>query len=110
MVQLFSSQWSRTAVLRSLSLPTSPGGDNKATAPGTPLWACAGFPGGGWTLEILNADSPAAASGWAIPPSPGWQQLRVQEMRDHHPQAGSFVVKPQDPPFINCAPSASPCR
>lgn len=69
MVQLFSSEWSRTAVLWSLSLPTSPG---------TPLWVCARFPGGGWTLKILNADSPAAASGWAVPPSPGWQQLRVQ--------------------------------
>lgn len=48
--------------------------------------------------ESFNADSPAAASGWAVPLSPGWQQLRGQEMRDHCPQGPSFAEKPQDPP------------
>lgn len=40
----------------------------------------------------VSADSPAAASGWAVPPSPGWQQLRVQEVRACHCQARSFSL------------------
>lgn len=47
--------------------------------------------------ESFNADSPAAASGSAVPLSPGWQQLRGQEMRNHHPWGRIFAKKSQDP-------------
>lgn len=57
--------------------------------------------------ESFKADSPAAASGWAVPLSPGWQQLRGQEMRNYCPQGESFAENPQDPLYQLCSFSIS---